>query len=385
MMRLSHQEVDLAEFVWQNEDWQSRLHWDSTRLATALAEARRRQGRLQGKADGVGFDPPAQMLVAVVDEAVSTTAIEGERLDRDSVRSSVARHLGLSGGGLPTSERGVDGLVELLLDATVRSGEPLTAERLKGWHAGLFPSGFSGIRRITVGEWRQGPEPMRVVSGMLGDAPRIHFEAVPPASVEREMQMFLGWFDQAEASVDGMIRAGVAHFRLLTVHPFDDGNGRITRAVTDLALARDEGTNTRLWSFSAQILQERDTYYEVLERAQRGDGDLTDWLTWFLGAAARALARAEVQVDQVLAKARFWDQHRNRPVNARQRKALNRMLDAGPGGFVGGMTTRKYVSLVRTSRATAQRDLAQLVNWGLLVLRDGGGRSTSYDLAIEPR
>ena len=372
----------MVEFVWQYKDWHSRLHWDSARLAKPLAEARRQQGRLQGKAAGVGFDAPAQMLAAVVDEAVSTTAIEGEPLDRASVRSSVAQHLGLVGAGLPAAQRGVDGLVALLLDATVRSREPLTAERLKGWHAGLFPTGFSGIRHITVGEWRQGPEPMRVVSGTLGDTPRIHFEAVPPETVEEEMLAFLEWFDEEDTAVDAMLRAGVAHFRLLTIHPFDDGNGRITRAVTDLALAQDEGTATRLWSFSAQILQERDTYYAVLEQTQRGDGDLTAWLEWFLGTVARALARAEAQVDIVLAKARFWDAHRERPLNARQRKALNRMLAAGPDGFVGGMTTRKYAALVRTSRATAQRDLAQLVRWGLLTPRGGGGRSTSYDIVV---
>ncbi len=370
----------MGEYVWQQSSWVAKLCWDDAELIKPLGNARLAQGRLLGKADNLGLDLGLELMeAALVEEAMKTSAIEGERLDRDSVRSSVARRLGIDHAGLPRPRRNVDGLVEMLVDATTDIDRPLTTDRLKGWHAALFPTGYSGIRQITVGNWRPGPEPMRVVSGGLAGSEHIHFEAVRWEQVPDEMQSFLTWF-QSPPSVDGLIHAGVAHIRLLTIHPFDDGNGRVTRAVTDLALARDEGSSTRLWSLSAQIEAERSDYYAELERAQRGDGDLTLWLCWFIGCCARALGRAEAELDRIAAKVHFWTDKGPHSLNPRQLKAMNRMLDAGPGGFEGGMTTRKYARLTRTSPATAQRDIAELVRLTLLIQRPGGGRSSSYEV-----
>lgn len=270
----------------------------------------------------------------------------------------------------------MDGLVEVLLDATRHHERALTRDRLCGWQAALFPTGRSGLRKIRAGELR-GEEPMRVVSGRIGRE-RVHFEAPPRARLEIELERFLAWFDAPLADVDGLVRAGIAHFWFVTLHPFEDGNGRLARAITDMALAQDEGQPMRLFSLSAQLLRERETYYTLLERTQRGGLDVSGWLTWFLTQVEAAALAADTTVASTLAKARFWLRHQATDVNERQRKVLNRLLDAGPGGFEGGLTTRKYVGLTKTSRATAYRELAELVAKGCLQRTDKGGRSSSY-------
>lgn len=370
----------MPHYVWQSQDWPN-LHWQSERLLVPLGRARLAQGKLISQATALGFDLGQQAQAEILtEEAVKTAAIEGESLDRSSVRSSVARRLGLPTAGMPLAPRHVDGLVEVLLDATLSYSLPMTAERLKGWQAALFPTGYSGLSRIQVGDWRGAGEPMQVVSGPVGRE-RVHYEAPPGERVQTEIARFLAWWKYPPAGVDGLVRAGVSHFWFVTVHPFEDGNGRLARALTDMALAQDEKLSARFYSLSSQIMAEREDYYQVLEQAQKGDGDITVWLEWFLGCFERAVERSESLLAGVLLKARFWQRHAGGSLTERQRKVLNRLLDAGPGGFEGGMTTRKYASLTGVSKATAQRELANLVDQGLLRLNPGGGRSVSYDVA----
>jgi Fic family protein len=369
----------MPHYLWQHDNW-TNFRWDASTLLTPLGACRRRQGRLLEKVRGLGFDLEIEATADVlVEEAVQTSAIEGERLDERAVRSSVARRLGLPSAGLPVS-RDVDGLVSVLLDATQKYDEPLTAERLKGWQAALFPTGYSGMHSIVVGDWRGG-EPMRVVSGPLGRE-TVHFEAPPMERVAAEMRAFLAWWGESRGKTEGILRAAVAHLRFLTVHPFEDGNGRIARALTDMALAQDEREPRRFYSLSSQIMAEREAYYDVLERTQKGDGDVTSWLLWFLGCMNRALKSAEQLLGNVLSKGEFWRQHAGDPLSERQRKVINRLLDAGPGGFVGGLTTRKYTSLAGVSRATAFREIAQLLEWGIIRQNPGGGRSVSYAIVL---
>jgi Fic family protein len=370
-------------YIWQHSNWNSRFRWDSERLINALAQVRRRQGELVGTATGLRFELELDARASIlVDDAMTTSKIEGESLDRQSVRSSVARRLGLPTAGLPPASRDIDGLVETLIDATRNHDQPLTRERLCGWHAALFPTGHSGIQSITVGNWRQIDEPMRVVSGPVGRE-RIHFEAPPSATVPEEMARFFDWFSDPKEPQDGVLQAALAHLWLVTIHPFEDGNGRLARAISDMALAKDEGTGLRLYSMTSQILAEQTEYYSVLERTQKGDGDLTDWFVWFTGCLERAIIGSEKAMGLVFAMSRFWSDHREAELTSRQRKVVNRMLDAGPRGFEGGLTNRKYVGMTKTSRATAQREMADLVDKGILVRRPGAGRSTSYDIAWE--
>lgn len=365
-------------YIWQRRAWTRSISWNADELLAPLGEARRRQGLLLGKVAGLGLDlGRGVQLDMVSDEALATSAIEGEILDPPSVRSSVARRLGISIAGLPTPDRHVDGLVSMLLDATSQPAEALTAKRLKAWHRNLFPEGYPPARRLTVGDWRR--HSMGVLSGPP-QRQRIHFEAPPAAKVPGEMRLFLAWWAASRGRVEGLVRAGVAHVWFLTVHPFDDGNGRIARAITDLALAQDENLPRRSYSVSAQIVAERDDYYAILERTQRGDGRVTEWLAWFLRCLSRAFERADHEVEKALARVRYWHDHKTAALNERQRKVLDRLLEAGPGGFEGGLSTRKYAGMTGTSRATAQREIADLLDRGLVVPRQGGGRSTSYDI-----
>ena len=367
----------MHQWIWQHPDWPA-FQWDEKALIAPLSRARLKQGRLLGLLSlldtGLSSETRAQILV---DECLNTSAIEGERFDIDAIRSSVARHLGLPTAGLPAPPRAVDGLVDLLLDATGRFAEPLSTERLFGWQAALFPTGYSGLYPVRTGELR-GDEPMRVVSGGAGRE-KVHFEAPPRKRLDRELEGFLAWFAMSPASLDGLLRAGIAHLWFITLHPFEDGNGRLARAITDMALCQDEGQALRMFSLSAQIMRNREAYYAALETTQRGGLDVTAWLAWFLVEVAAACDRSETAVGRVVAKARFWLRHQGTPLNERQRKALNRLLDAGTGGFEGGMNTRKYASLTKTSRATAYRELADLVAKGCLV-QIGDGRSTGYEI-----
>jgi Fic family protein len=327
--------------------------------------------------EALGFDLQVTASLSVLtSEVVKSSAIEGEVLDPQEVRSSIARRLGLDEAGLPKAGRDVEGVVEMTLDATRNYESPLTAERLFDWHAALFPTGRSGMTRITVGAWRPGGSgPMQAVSGPLGRQ-RVHFEAPEPERLPSEMVRFLDWFN-APAPLDPVLRAGLAHFWFVTIHPFEDGNGRIARAIADLALARADGTKERFYSMSAQIEAERKEYYFQLEAAQRGELDITRWLAWFLACLGRAIEGAEGTLAAVLHKAEMWRRINRDPVNERQRLVINRLLD----GFQGYLTSSKYAKLAKCSADTALRDIRELVDRGILIQNPGGGRSTSYRLA----
>lgn len=348
-------------------------------LLHPLGKARLCQGKLLSKVCALGMNLSQEAQAEIlVEETIKTSAIEGETLNRDSVRSSVAKHLGLSAVGLPAAERHVDGLVDVLLDATDHYDKPLSIKRVKSWQAALFPTGFSGLSRIRTGKWR-GTNPMRVVSGPVGRE-KIHFEAPPIERIETEMKQFLSWWKQSLNKTEGLLRAGIAHFRFITIHPFEDGNGRIARALTDMALAQDERLKVRFYTISSQIMEERNEYYTILEQCQKGDGDITKWLLWFLECFVRAVGRSEMLISRILVKAEFWQRHRQTIMNERQCKVINRLLDAGKGGFEGGLTTRKYVSIGKVSRATAYREISDLVSKNVLQQNSGKGRNISYDL-----
>jgi len=370
-----------TRWIWQHPKWPTFI-WNVAALSPALSRARRVQGELAGVARllDAKLDLSAQLEVLTL-EGLTTSAIEGETLDPNALRNSIARRLGLPTAGLPRPSRSVDGLVEVLLDATQAFREPLTLKRLNAWQAALFPTGRSGIHEIRVGALR-GKEPMRIVSGPIGRE-RVHYEAPPHDRLDREMRVFLDWFNAPPAGLDTLLRAGLAHAWFEIIHPFEDGNGRVGRAILDMALAQDEQRSTRLYSLSARFMDQREAYYEALERTSSGDLDVTPWLSWFLEQVQAATRSSESLVHSVLKKARFWMQHAQSELNERQLKALNRLLDAEPGGFVGGLTNKKYASLTRASPATAQRDLADLVEKGCLIAV-GGGRSARYELKTAP-
>lgn len=349
------------------------FEWDSDELGPRLAEVRYRQGVLLGRLAAIGFDARTDAhLGTVTSDVVKSAAIEGERLDPNEVRSSVARQLGLEVGGLRATSRQVDGVVEMLLDATQDFRSPLTAERLFGWHGALFPIGRSGMRPITTAAWRvEAEDPMRVVSGALGKQ-KIHFEAPIASRVPREMERFLAWFN--EDAGDPVLRSGVAHLWFLTIHPFADGNGRIARALTDLVLARADDSSERFYSMSSQIAAERKDYYAQLESAQRGQMEITAWLMWFLGCFGRALDSAEKTLAGVLERDAYWRRADPLPLNARQREVLHRLQH----DWEGFLTTSKYVKIAGCSSDTAVRDINTLIELGLLTKNAGGGRSTSY-------
>ena len=346
-------------------------------MASRLANVRHAQGRLLGRMDGLGFRLRGEANLAVLtDEVVKSSAIEGQLLDDRQVRSSLARRLGIDAGGMIQASRAVEGVVEMMIDATRKYGDPLTEERLFAWHAALFPTGRSGIRKIAVASWRSADAgPMQVVSGPPGRE-KVHFEAPEAARVPNEMQSFLEWFN-ATPRTDPVIKAALAHFWFVTIHPFEDGNGRIARAIADMALARADGAADRFYTMSAQIEAERRDYYDVLEKSQKGDLDVTDWLTWFIECLGHSLDRAEDTLSAVLFKARVWQRVGNLRVNARQRAVINRLLD----GFEGYLTTSKYAKLAHCSSDTALRDIQDLLDGGILHRNPGKGRSASYRIA----
>lgn len=370
--------AEQAKWIWQQAEW-PRFTWDERALSPVLARARRAQGELSGIARmlDIRLGLSAQLEILAV-EGMTTSAIEGEKLDAGALRSSIARHLGLPSAGLPRPSRSVEGLVEVLLDATQRHSEPVTLKRLCSWQAALFPTGRSGLHEIRVGKLR-GKAPMRIVSGPVGRE-RVHYEAPPSTRLKAEVDAFLEWFRRPPPTLDGLLRAGLAHAWFEIVHPFEDGNGRVGRALLDMALAQDENRPMRLYSLSARFMEKRDDYYTALERTSSGGLDVTFWLSWFLEQVEAAAHSSESIVRGVLEKARFWMRHSQTELNERQLKALNRMLDSGEEGFVGGMTNRKYANLTKASPATAQRDLADLVAKGCLVLV-GSGRNAHYELA----
>ena len=363
-------------YLHERMDW-PKLRWNSEEITGLLADVRHRQGRLLGKMQGLGFRVQEEaVLRTLTEDVVKSSEIEGQDLDPTAVRSSIARRLGMDIGGLKPADRDVDGVVEMMLDATRNYAEPLTEERLFGWHASIFPTGRSGMGRIKVGAWRdETSRAMQVVSGPVGRE-RVHFEGPSAERVGREMAGFLDWFN-AEKDVDPVLKAGIAHLRFVTIHPFDDGNGRIARAIADLCLARSERSSQRFYSMSAQIRKERGAYYQVLERTQKADTNITPWLTWFLECLGRAIDGAETLLASILSKARFWESLAASPMNDRQRLILNKLLD----GFEGKLTSSKWAKLTKSSQDTAQRDINDLVQRGILMRSAEGGRSTSYDLA----
>lgn len=367
----------MIQYVWQRPEWTC-FQWKNENILLTLGECRLLQGRLLGRVADLGlpFENHAQMEI-LSEETLKTAAIEGESLNVKAVRSSVARKLGLPSAGLPV-DRHVDGLVSVLLDATKNHDDYLTEKRLFGWHAALFPTGYSGMHKIIVGNWR-GDKLMQVISGPIGHE-TVHFEAPPSDSIPNEISRLLGWWEESRGNTEGLLRAAIAHFWFVTIHPFEDGNGRIARALTDMAVAQDDRQSIRYYSLSSQIMTEREAYYDVLERCQKGNGDISEWLTWFLGCFCRAINRSETLLATVLDKAAFWKTHAQTTLSERQRKVINRLMDAGRGGFEGGLTTRKYVSIAGVSRATAFREMDQLVKLGILKQNTGRGRSASYDL-----
>lgn len=378
MVIFSAKNAENMTYIHELSAW-PKFKWDDEALVPRLSDVRHRQGRLIGRMEMLGFDLQAEAsLQSLTEEVVKSSEIEGEVLDRDQVRSSLARRLGMDVAGLVPADRDVEGIVEMMLDATQNYAEPLTKDRLFGWHAGLFPTGRSGMTKIAVGEWRtEASGPMQVVSGAHGHE-KVHFEAPDTTRLDQEMSYFLQWFEQ-EQGTDPVVKAAVAHLWFVTIHPFEDGNGRIARAIADLALARSEKIAQRFYSMSAQIKTERKDYYDTLERTQKGGLDITEWVLWFLGCLDRAFTGAEGIVGNVMRKARFWDRLSGEQLNERQMKVLNRLLD----GFEGKLTSSKWAALTKSSQDTAGRDIDDLARRGFLVKNPGGGRSTSYSL-VEP-
>ena len=366
----------MPTYIHELEDW-PKFRWDDARLANPLAATRHLQGRLVGQMEALGFRVREEtVLRTLTEDVLKSSEIEGEKLDAGQVRSSVARRLGIDLGGLPPSDRHVEGVVELMLDATQHYGQPLSAERLFGWHASLFPAGRSGMHRITVGGWRDDrTAPMQVVSGPVGRE-RVHFEAPAAGRLDEEMRRFVEWFN-GDTTTEPVLKAALAHLWFVTIHPFDDGNGRIARAIADMSLARSEGSTRRFYSMSAQIREERSEYYRILEQAQRGTMDVTAWMEWFLDCLTRAIEGAQTALSGVIDRARHWEKLRDVPLNERQRLVIGKLLD----GFEGNLTTSKWAALTKSSQDTALRDIQQLVDRGILVRNPAGGRSSSYALA----
>jgi Fic family protein len=369
----------MGPYTHELPDW-PKFRWDHEQLAVPLSAARHKQGRLIGHMEGLGFTLRAEtVLRTLTDDVLKTSEIEGENLDAGQVRSSLARRLGINIGGLKASDRHVEGVVEMMLDATGRYDQPLTDERLFSWHRSLFPDGASGLRSITVGAYRDDRRgPMQVVSGPVGHE-RVHYEAPEASRLPAEMRRFIEWFnsDGSGRVIEPLLKAALAHLWFVTIHPFDDGNGRIARAIADMALARSEESSQRFYSMSAQIRLERDDYYRILERTQKETLDITPWMKWFLACLTRAIESAHVTLSGAIAKSLTWDKLRDVPLNDRQRLMINRLLD----GFEGKLTSSKWAKIAKTSPDTALRDILQLVDRGILIKNAAGGRSTSYSLA----
>ncbi len=359
-------------YIHDLKDW-PKFEWNQKVALDLLVSLRHQQGLLIGKMEALGFNHRKEaVLQNLTQDILKSSEIEGEILDKSLVRSSVARRLGIDIGGLENIDRNVEGVVEMILDATQNFNEPLSKERLFSWHASLFPTGRSGLSKILVGEWRKGP--MQVVSGYIGKE-TVHFKAPSPQRVESEMTLFLDWFN-SETSIDPILKAGLSHLWFVTIHPFEDGNGRIARAIADLMLARSEKSSQRFYSLSAQIQKERKTYYSILEKTQKGDLEVTPWIEWFLRCLEKSINGANNALNGVLHKAQFWESIAEAPLNGRQKKIINRMLD----GLDGKLTSSKWAKMTKCSQDTAYRDILELLNLGILTKNSEGGRSTSYSL-----
>ena len=367
----------MTKYIWEKPGWFD-FKLDSGALIEPLAGARRAQGNLLGKISLFDIKQEAQAQAEVlVEEAVRTAEIEGMALNRDAVRSSVALRLGLP-HGVVVKDRNADGLVEVLLDAIRNNEKALTIARLNGWQAALFPTGYSGLKKIKAGQMR-GNEPMQVVSGPMGRE-KVHFEAPPKEQAKKELQLFTEWWNGSLGKMDGILRSSAAHLRFITIHPYEDGNGRIARALADMALAQDERLKVRFYSISSQIMKTREDYYKVLENVQNGKADVTEWFLWYLQCVRDAIENSQSIISQVFKRAEFWKKHTHTQLNERQRKVLAKLLEAGPGGFAGDLTTRKYVGMTKASRATAFREINDMLEKGVIRHVAGKGRSVKYEI-----
>ena len=366
----------MKRFIHQHHNWPE-FTWNSNDFMNLLSEVRNLQGRLIGKMETLGFNLRNEALLGTLTlDVLKSSEIEGEFLDPDQVRSSIARRLGMEISGTVESDRNVDGVVEMMLDATQNCFKSLTPNRLFDWHAALFPTGRSGMHKITVADWRKDTTgPMQVVSGAMGKE-NVHFQAPDSGLLEKEMTQFLDWFN-GDSRTDLVIKAAVAHLWFVTIHPFDDGNGRITRALTDMLLARSDNSNQRFYSMSAQIRLERKQYYEMLEKTQKGNLDITNWVVWFLNCLINALKATGSVLTKVLFKADFWQKQTDTVINDRQKKLLNKLMD----GFEGKLTSSKWAKIAKCSKDTAVRDINDLIEKGILQKEAAGGRSTNYEMS----
>ena len=364
----------MAKYIYQHENWPN-FTWDYSKIAVVLGEVRNLQGKLYGTMNALGFSLKSEaMLETLTLDIMKSSEIEGEKLNRKQVRSSIARRLGIETGGLIFVSRDVEGVVDMLLDATQNYTQDLSEDRLFGWHSALFPSGRSGMYKIEVGKYRTGE--MQVVSGMLGNE-KVHFEAVLAKDVKAEMDRFIDWINK-NSQIDPVVKSAIAHLWFVTIHPFDDGNGRIARAITDMLLARSDGSSQRFYSMSNQILKERKKYYSALEKTQYGDSDITLWLNWFLNCLKNSLNNTETVLKTVFRKADFWKKHKNTQLNKRQRFIINKLFD----NFFGKLTSSKWAKMTKISADTALRDIKDLIEKGVLKQDEAGGRSTNYELII---
>jgi Fic family protein len=362
----------MAKYIYENKNWTA-FTWSDKAINPVFGEVRLMQGKIIGQMSALGFAAKEETTLNVLTlDVVKSSEIEGELLNYDQVRSSIARRLGINTAGIVPSSRHIEGVVEMMLDATQRHSLPLTEKRLLGWHAALFPTGYSGPYEIEVGQYRTGE--MQIVSGPMGKE-KVHYEAVNPQFVKAEMDKFLDWFNNDE-SLDFVLKAAIAHFWFIIIHPFDDGNGRIGRAIVDMLLARSEGSSERFYSMSSQILVERKRYYEILQKLQHSSGDITEWLEWFLNCIKNAMLASENSTQKILLKAEFWKQHEHTPINERQRLMLNKLFD----GFEGKLQTSKWAKITKTSTDTALRDIKDLVGKGILRQMEEGGRNANYEL-----
>ena len=362
----------MAKYIYQYKNW-TNFSWNEKEVQPLLGEVRHLQGKIFGQITTLGFSVKEEtMLSNLTLDVIKSSEIEGELLNYEQVRSSIARKLGLDYAGMVYSDRNVDGVVEMMLDATQNFDKQLDEERLFNWHAALFPTGRSGMYKIDVGKYRNGE--MQIVSGAMGKE-KVHYQAPPPNQVKLEMDKFLDWLNNDD-DLDLVIKSAIAHFWFIIIHPFDDGNGRIARAISDLLLAQSDGSSQRFYSLSNQVLLERKKYYEILQKMQHKDGEITEWIVWFLNSLFRALKNTEQTIEKVLYKNEFWDNHKNTELNSRQRLILNKLFD----GFVGKLKTSKWAKIAKCSQDTALRDIKDLIEKGILRQEQSGGRSTNYEL-----
>ena len=360
-------------YIWQYPEWPS-FTWNDSRLIALLSEVRNLEGKIQGMMGGLGFDVQSMTALNVMTEDVlRSNEIEGVILNSDKVRSSIAKHLGIDTAGLPQPDRYTEGVVQIMMDAVTNCNKPLTPERLFNWHAALFPTGRSGMYPITVGAYRTGGEPMQIVSGAMGKE-KVHYEAPPSDVVPDMMTDFLRWINSDNTVTDPVLKAAVAHLWFVAIHPFDDGNGRLTRTITDMQLAKADGFPLRFYSMSAEILREKKAYYEILEHTTSNSTDITEWLEWFLNTMKSSILRAKETVKRVVCKSSFWQRHREIPMNERQVRVVNMLWD----GFTGKLTSSKWAKITKTSQATALRDITDLIEKGILTAAADGGRSSNY-------